>query len=133
MVKIYADGGCLRQGTPNAEAYGSVRVIGKTDTTLRYQFPDAHTNNAAEYEALLKALGVIDLATKNTTWQGEITIHMDSDLVINQVLGSWKCRASHLVPYRDNARAYLAELLSSGIDIKLQWLGNDKIKEMLGH
>jgi len=133
MVKIYADGGCLRQGTPDAEGYGSIRTIGKSDTTIRYQFPDARTNNAAEYEALLRALSVIDLATRNTAWQGEITIYMDSDLVINQVLGLWKCKASHLVPYRDNARALLAQLISSGIEIKLQWVGNELIKQMLGH
>lgn len=133
MVSIYADGGCRMQGTPQAECYGSVRVIGKADTTLRYQFHDINTNNAAEYHALLKALGVIDLATQNTTWRGSITIYMDSALVINQVLGVWKCKATHLQPKCALARKWLSDLIAAGLDIQLVWAPDTVLKAKLGH
>jgi ribonuclease HI len=52
--EFWVDGGC-RGNHANAkrEAYGS---ISDRETVERFQFPNAHTNNEAEYMALLVLL-----------------------------------------------------------------------------
>lgn len=50
------------------------------------------TNNEAEYEGLVQ--GLIHLNDKKIT---NVIIHGDSELVVNQVLGSYTCKAPNLI------------------------------------
>lgn len=57
------------------------------------------TNNLAEYSALLHALGYL--------YRNQIkdaTIKTDSQLVVQQVNGNWKCNKEHLRELRDRCR-----------------------------
>lgn len=51
------------------------------------------TNNVAEYKSLIKSL---ELAVKHT--RKEVHVFMDSELVIKQVTGFYRVKASHLLP-----------------------------------
>lgn len=50
------------------------------------------TNNTAEYKALIKSL---ELSAKYT--RGEVHIFTDSELVVRQMTGKYRIRASHLL------------------------------------
>jgi ribonuclease HI len=50
------------------------------------------TNNVAEYRAAISALdGVFNLG-----YRGTVVLHGDSQLVVNQVNGAWKCNKPNL-------------------------------------
>jgi len=133
QVKAYVDGGCLRNGQPDAFGYGSMRVIGRVDQTIRWEFPTVKTNNVAEYHALISALEFIDLAIQHCAWEGEILVMMDSKLVINQIKGVDEVKADHLKPLVAQARTLLGTLLASGVDIELRRISGNDMKKMLGH
>lgn len=70
------------------------------------------SNNVAEYRALLEALE----HARRQGWRG-FTIRGDSLLVVNQVAGSWACRAAHLQPLCREASELAADL-----DATLEWV-----------
>lgn len=76
----------------------------------------AMTNNLAEYTALTRALAWLD----ERDVMG-ITVRGDSQLVVNQVAGSWACNASHLRTLRDEARRIIARL-----NLKLEWIPRER-------
>ena len=51
------------------------------------------TNNVAEYHSLIKAL---ELSAKHT--RKEVSVFMDSELIIRQVNGMYRIKATHLLP-----------------------------------
>jgi len=74
------------------------------------------TNNVMEYKALIKAL----------TWLKEnditgIVVRGDSQLVVQQVNGSWACRSPNLQPLCHQADELVAEL-----GARLQWVPREK-------
>lgn len=92
MIFTNSDGGA--RGNPGPGAIGIVvRDEGKILTKYSSLIGKFVTNNIAEYEALIMAL---KLASKCT--QGEITCCMDSELVINQLLGKYQVRNPKLLP-----------------------------------
>lgn len=91
MIYTNSDGGA--RGNPGPGAIGV--IIRKEEEILtRYsQFIGRNvTNNIAEYEALIKAL---ELASKFT--KEEITCILDSELVVNQLLGKYKVKNTQLM------------------------------------
>jgi len=67
------------------------------DETILYAYLDAPvTNNTGEYRAVGRALDI--------AWQygfTDVLILTDSQLVVEQVNGRWKCKYSHLYELRD--------------------------------
>jgi ribonuclease HI len=115
--RIYFDGAC---GPSNP---GGVATFG-----WRFVAPDGRvlaadqgevcrgegaTNNIAEWHALLYALRF--LAGRN--WQGRLRIYGDSQLVIKQLTGRWKCRKEALRQCRDTCLGLL-----SGMDWRANWI-----------
>lgn len=92
MIFTNSDGGA--RGNPGPGAIGViVRDEEKILTKYSARIGKFVTNNVAEYEALIKAL---ELACKFT--QNEITCVLDSELVVNQLLGEYKVRNQYLLP-----------------------------------
>jgi len=58
--------------------------------------PDA-TNNQGEYRAALDALR----AAYASGWRGAVVLRGDSQVVIRQVTGAWRCQSPTLRPLRD--------------------------------
>ena len=110
---ILFDGGSRGNGAATQEGYGSHLIVdarGQRQPIQRLEFGDV-TNNEAEYRALLSALDdlilTIEKAGKNPTGY-DVRIVGDSQLVLNQTSGDWKCKARNLIPLRDEAQAKVA-------------------------
>lgn len=85
------------------------------------------TNNEAEYLALLETLSIIsdkwgaggDRVPHDT---GPIIIRSDSELVVNQLKGSYKVKESHLKPLWEEARTLMARLGP----VRLEWVPRER-------
>lgn len=91
MIYTNSDGGA--RGNPGPGAIGVIIRDGeKILTKYSAKIGKFVTNNIAEYEALIKAL---ELASKFT--KDELTCFLDSELVVNQLLGKYKVRNQNLL------------------------------------
>jgi ribonuclease HI len=91
MIYTNSDGGC--RGNPGPGAIGVIvrddkKILTKYSAFIGRQV----TNNIAEYEALIKAL---ELARKFT--DKKLTCFLDSELVVNQLLGEYKVKNKNLL------------------------------------
>jgi ribonuclease HI len=77
----------------------------------------AMSNNVAEYEGVLQVLKY--LAPRPP---GRVTIHGDSNLVINQLNGKWRVRKGLYVSIALEAKALLAHLHDLGWQLNLCWI-----------
>jgi len=130
-VIIYADGGCLNNGAADTEAYCSFKVL-VGDEIKRHRtcnHLEAKTNNEAEYAALLYTLDYIKGVEEKTAKKINWTIYMDSELVVMQATGTWKCKAQNLIKFRDAALAWLQQ----HDNVSLTWVSGGVIKSILGH
>jgi ribonuclease HI len=92
MIYINSDGGA--RGNPGPGAVGVViRKDNQILTKYRGFVGRYVTNNIAEYEGIIKAL---ELASKIT--KEEITCFLDSELVVNQLLGKYRVKNPKLLP-----------------------------------
>jgi ribonuclease HI len=90
MIYTNSDGGA--RGNPGPGAIGVIIRKEEEILTKYSQFIGRNvTNNIAEYEALIKAL---ELASKFT--KEEVTCVLDSELVVNQLLGKYKVKNTQL-------------------------------------
>ena len=62
------------------------------------------TVNVGEYQAVILALK----EAKRLKLE-QVLLLSDSQLVVNQVNGVWKCRKQHLLPFRDKVRELLED------------------------
>ena len=87
---IFSDGGARGNPGPAAIAFVILSSEGKV-LMKNSRFVGAHTNNQAEYEALIAALeAAVELHAE------EVTCHLDSELVTKQVTGEYRVRNSEL-------------------------------------
>jgi ribonuclease HI len=122
-VLIYCDGGSRRNGTSLQSAYGSFLVnIWDKSERVSLEF-GVRTNNEAEYLTLIAALRYcLDLGLRRPE------IRLDSALVYGQVVGFWRCRASHLLPLIDEARRLVEQ-----VGAHLLLVSRDEVSAFLGH
>lgn len=108
---IYFDGACEYNPQNGKRNPGGIATYGwlikQDDTTLAYGYGEAGrgdeaSNNIAEYQALIEALKA---AQKLGIRVNEI--RGDSQLVIYQVNGTWKCNKPHLIELRTEAHRLL--------------------------
>ena len=123
--EFWVDGGCRgNHAHEKREAYGS---ISDGTTVERLQFPNYHTNNEAEYMALLVLL--VNLVSNRTDPQKPQTrIYTDSQLMVGQLTQSWKVDASNLLALHNEVALRLRR---SGA--KLIWVPRSQIVKQLGH
>jgi ribonuclease HI len=82
------------------------------------------SNNVAEYAGVLQVLKY--LAPRPP---GRVTIHGDSNLVINQLRGKWRVRKGLYVSIAIEAKALLAHLHGLGWQLNLCWIPRAQNKE----
>lgn len=95
-MKLYFDGSCGPKNPGDYACYAY--VIKNDDQELTRQNGiecqgESATNNIAEYAGLMHGLEYI---IENNLIKDHLEIFGDSQLVINQVNGDWKCKSSHL-------------------------------------
>ncbi|MEM7133243.1 MAG: ribonuclease HI family protein [Chloroflexota bacterium] len=130
-IRIVFDGGS--KGNPGY-GYGSYALEwpGQPQQVVRLQLGNSITNNEAEYDTLIMALEAIlkrlhaEGAAPNTA---QLDIRGDSKLVIQQVLGAWKCNEERLRRRRNKAQKLLAQFDRW----RLQHHKREKSVEVLGH
>jgi len=96
-IEIYTDGGA--RGNPGPAALGV--VIKKEGQTIKKyaKFIGEATNNEAEYEAVIFALKKVKLLFgKNKAKNMEVKVHLDSELVVQQLNHRYKIKEESLQP-----------------------------------
>lgn len=99
MAKIYinTDGGS--RGNPGPAAIGIVFFDETGNSIHEYkEFIGTATNNEAEYRAIIKALEILLKSKwiKEYRETGQIVCRLDSQLVVEQVLGRYKVKKDHI-------------------------------------
>ncbi|MFL6163157.1 MAG: bifunctional RNase H/acid phosphatase [Jatrophihabitantaceae bacterium] len=113
QVIVEADGGS--RGNPGPAGYGAlVRDLGTGEVLAERQgYLGVRTNNVAEYQALIAGLtAAAELGAR------EVTVRMDSKLVVEQMSGRWQVKHPSMRPLA--ARA--AELARSFERISFAWI-----------
>jgi ribonuclease HI len=126
--EIVFDGGAL--GNPG-KGYGSF-VIRLGDVEIareRHEYGDRVTNNQAEYRTLIAALAKLRDLLGPEAATARVRIGGDSQLVINQVNGTWKVKKPELAPLRDAVR----EGMRAFGRTELAWHRRDRSVRELGH
>lgn len=97
MILIHTDGGC--RGNPGPGGYGVIILCDKLVVEIKGRI-ERCTNNQAEYHALIAALkwavehDVIDV----------VLIRSDSQLMVRQMQGVYRCKSEELKPLQAEAR-----------------------------
>ncbi len=130
-LQVIFDGGS--RGNPG-QGYGSfmVQSPNRKPVIKRVEFGDNYTNNQAEYDTLIESLVYIIErleATNRSPQQVALDIKTDSDLVVNQLLGSFKVKDAGLKIR--NAKAL--ELLGRFGDWLINWHPREESVKLLGH
>lgn len=114
VINIYTDGASRGNPGPASIAY-AIKQDGVEDIEFKQPIGTT-TNNQAEYQAMVAALGrVVELA-KNA----EINIYSDSELMIRQLTGVYRVKDRLLKPLFDQASAYLQQLRLNGNSVNLE-------------
>lgn len=115
MIYLYADG--ASRGNPGPAAYG-VHIEDMAGNTIA-DFGETigiATNNQAEYSAVIAGLRYL-----TQTDYREVTVRMDSKLVVEQLSGRWKIKNSAMVEL-----AIAARELVSKFDVAFQWIPREQ-------
>lgn len=131
MIYTNSDGGARGNPGPGAVA-AIVRKDGEILIKSSKFLGERVTNNVAEYEGLIHALELASKVTNN-----ELTCFLDSELVVNQLLGKYKVRNEDIlqlflkvqkmqenfksikyqyVPRTDNFQQIVDEILNDELD-----------------
>ena len=130
-LQVIFDGGS--RGNPG-QGYGSfmVQSPNRKPVIKRVEFGDNYTNNQAEYDTLIESLiYIIERleATNRSPQQVALDIKTDSDLVVNQLLGSFKVKDAGLKIRNTKA----LELLGRFGDWLINWHPREESVRLLGH
>lgn len=99
---VYTDGGS--RGNPGPSALGVVIKDGEQLVKTFGEFLGVQTNNYAEYTALIRALEEsIELGAE------EVTVRMDSELVVKQMKGLYKIKHPNIIPLAERVVLLLSK------------------------
>jgi len=127
-IKIYADGGS--RGNPGPSASGYV-LLTKEDQIIKQNgiYIGITTNNQAEYKALLFALkDAVELESK------DVSVYMDSLLVINQMKSIYKIKNRDLIPIHREINSllkYFQKITFTHVPRELNKLADSEVNKCL--
>lgn len=101
-VVIYTDGGA--RNNPGPAAAGVVILDGEKKTEVKAYLGNPITNNWAEYEAVVIALGK---AHELLLRERDLDFKLDSQLVVEQLKGNWKIKEPELKKQAQKVRDLL--------------------------
>ncbi|XP_070020480.1 uncharacterized protein [Nicotiana sylvestris] len=116
--KMYFDGAAHRGGVG-----AGVVFVTPQGEVLPYSFTltQLYSNNVAEYQALILGLEmVVDMK------QLQLQVFGDSQLVVNQLLGSYEVKKPELCPYYD----YAKKLMGWRSDVTIQYVPKKENKKV---
>lgn len=117
---IYTDGGA--RGNPwDAGIWVFITDNAGKEIERRYKYLWTKTNNEAEYTwALYGIKRGIEL------WASSILLHMDSQLVINQLNGEWKIKKDELKSIYHEIEE---SIKNASVQVEFRWIEREKNKE----
>lgn len=121
-IKCWVDGACDNNSPGRVMGIGvKIDVDGTNVLNLSDQVGQG-TNNIAEYEALLRCLEVLPNYLSEQV-KASITIHSDSQLIVNQFNGVWACADPTLARYLEICKSYAAKI---PIPFLLVWIPREE-------
>ncbi|MGD9161695.1 MAG: reverse transcriptase-like protein [Desulfobacteraceae bacterium] len=136
MIKltITCDGGSIRNGDPDSIGYGSYIVSHDKGRTKQkpLSFAAGTTNNEAEYMTLIAALSEIKESFEHVGYSAndiQLTIRVDSQLIIGQLMKGWRVKAVNLRPLVAKAGA----LVDAFNKVSFEQISGDEMKSILHH
>jgi ribonuclease HI len=114
------DGGGGSNGAK--KVYGVHIIDAKSKEQLHVAYgllPNAQTYNQAEWTAAKMALSICYLFKDDIS---SVIIRGDSQLVVYQLLGKYKCKTPHLIPYWGESKKIEEKLLHSGVAVDYEWV-----------
>ena len=127
-LSVYTDG-ASRSNPGHAACAYLVGLEGKDPFKTHQQYlGDKVTNNQAEYRGMALALAyLVDLIGSSPVEAfGDITVHSDSKLVIEQINGAWKVRDADLKAPCQECQNHLRTLRERGYIVVLQWIPREQ-------
>lgn len=123
---LYFDGSCGPENPGGTAAFAWIVKRADGSVVMSHngvvcKGPGA-TNNVAEWHGLGRGLRFL----KEIEWKGKLHIRGDSQLVINQLTGVYKCKKEHLIPLR-NACITLLEDIGNQYDA--EWVAREQNTE----
>jgi ribonuclease HI len=109
IYKLYSDGAC--RGNPGTGGAGAVIMDGEDQVLWEGREYLGHcTNNIAEYQALI-------LGLKGARAQGveRLEVYLDSELLANQINGSYKVKNENLKILMQEVRGLLSSFASVSV------------------
>jgi ribonuclease HI len=103
VLRVYSDGGARGNPGPAATAFLALNENGEL-LKAASSYIGIHTNNQAEYEALIAALEY----AANSNAQ-EVICHLDSELVAKQLKGEYKVKNPELKKLSAKAQALIRQ------------------------
>ncbi|MDO8517928.1 MAG: ribonuclease HI family protein [bacterium] len=105
-ITIFTDGGA--RGNPGSAGAGAV-IFSAEGKVLKEisDYVGETTNNVAEYEALVRALGAAHKLFGKKLGGMQVEIKMDSELIVRQMQGRYKVKAPNLKEYFLHAQKLL--------------------------
>ena len=115
---VEADGGS--RGNPGNAGYGAVVLDAVSGEVIaeRAESVGIASNNVAEYAGLLAGL----TAARTIDPGAEVTVRLDSKLLVEQMTGRWKIKAHDLRRLALEARDVAAELSAAGGSVTYTWI-----------
>ncbi|MCP5467888.1 MAG: ribonuclease HI family protein [Deltaproteobacteria bacterium] len=107
---LFADG--ASRGNPGPAGAGAYLLSEKGEVFAeRSKYLGETTNNVAEYHSLI--MGLEEAIKQGIT---QLSIKMDSQLVVRQMLGEYRVKQAHLIPLYQKAQGLLSQLKSFSIE-----------------
>ena len=129
-IEVYIDG--ASRGNPGPSAVGIfMKGSGGKEIIKRGEYIGEVTNNVAEYTALIRALKYLLDNKKLITGSRCITIHSDSELMVNQIKGDYRIRSDNLIPLAIEVRGLLKRI--PGVEFNLIPREENKVADKLAN
>lgn len=111
VLVMYLDGSA--KGNPGPAGIGVVTIDAQGDVLEEFSAPlEEMTNNAAEYHALIAAIG------RALEWKArQVTFRTDSELLAKQMLGQYRIKSRNLMSLCIEARNLLKRLPSWKLEL----------------
>lgn len=105
-IFIYTDGGA--RGNPGPAGAGAVVYKDGKEVAHVSKFLGIHTNNWAEYEALILVLEAARAFLRSPVLE-KVTVRMDSELIVKQMKGEYRVKHPELKLQHQKVKKIIAE------------------------
>jgi len=128
MIIAFFDGLCepINPGGTATYGYAIYRDGKSIKKGCREVISEITTNNIAEYSAVIR---VLEFLNEENVSNEKIVIKGDSQLVVQQMSGTWSVNSPNIYPLYKKAKELLKELRRKNNSVSFQWIPREENKE----